>query len=61
MADTPEAIAQAIVQTLADPARARAMGLSAREHVSEQFDWARSASQLEAVYGSLRPVGKVAA
>lgn len=61
VADTPEAIAEALVQTLAAPAQARAMGLAARAHVAEQFDWARAASQLEAVYQSLQPAGKVAA
>lgn len=61
VADTPEAIAQAIAHTLANPASARAMGLAAREHVTQQFDWARSASQLEAVYQSLQTATKVAA
>lgn len=61
VADTPEAIAQAIAQTLADPARAQAMGLAARDHVTRQFDWSRAASQLEAVYDSLQRPDRVAA
>jgi len=61
LAETPSALPPAFVPTLAGPARAAPLSLPVRAPVSEQFDWARSASQLEAVYGSLRPVGKVAA
>lgn len=61
VADTPEGLAQAIVQTLADPVQARAMGLAARDHVTQQFDWARAAGQLEAVYESLQAASQEAA
>ncbi len=53
VADNAQAMAEAIVQTLTHPQDARAMGQAARALVCEGFDWARSASQLEAVYGSM--------
>lgn len=53
VANQPADLAQALVQTLGDPEGARRMGLAARALVREQFDWGRSADQLEAVYADL--------
>lgn len=53
VADEPQALARGIVHTLSDPDGAQAMGQAARAHVSAHFDWALSASALEAVYASL--------
>lgn len=52
--DTPEALAQALVQALTQPEAARVRGEAARAHVAAHFDWSRSADQLEAVYASSR-------
>ncbi len=51
----PDELAQALIEVLGQPERARAMGEAARAHVGRQFDWARSADQLEAAYALLRP------
>ncbi|WP_298015134.1 glycosyltransferase family 4 protein [uncultured Aquabacterium sp.] len=55
--DTADALADALVRTLSDPAAARAMGESARAHVREHFDWSQAAARLEAVYARLSPAG----
>jgi glycosyltransferase involved in cell wall biosynthesis len=61
VASEPEDLARAIVETLTQPDQARAMGLAARAHVTEHFDWARPAAQLEAVYASLQAQSRRAA
>jgi len=53
VASTPQALADALVQVLTHPAQASEMGRAARALVTQGFDWARSADQLEAVYASV--------
>jgi glycosyltransferase involved in cell wall biosynthesis len=61
VANQPQALAAALIQTLSDPEGARAMGEAGRALVAERFDWARSADQLEAVYATLLHTDEVAA
>lgn len=53
VADTAQAMAQAIAGLLAQPERALALGRAARQHVQQRFDWDAAASQLEAAYATL--------
>ena len=53
VADTPEAMAQALLQALDHPDAARAMGNAARALVQAEFDWSAVAVQLEGVYASV--------
>lgn len=53
VADTPEAMAQALLQALDHPDAARAMGNAARALVQAEFDWSAVAAQLEGVYASV--------
>ena len=50
---TAEALVQAVLALLADPARAHALGEAGRSYVQQQHDWSRSADQLEAVYAEV--------
>lgn len=50
VADTPAAFAAAIVDLLADPARAAAIGAAGRRHVEAHHDWDAAAATLESVY-----------
>ena len=43
----PEALADALVALLADPARARALGQRGRERVAERFLWRHAAARLD--------------
>lgn len=54
VADSAEAMAQAVAELLAEPQRAQALGLAARAHVGRRFDWAAAADQLEAAHAALR-------
>jgi glycogen synthase len=47
---SPSELAAAITSLLADPARARAMGVAGRRRVEERFTWARVAERTESVY-----------
>lgn len=49
----PAALALALIETLADPARARAMGEAARRLVEERFDARRLTAALEARYDDI--------
>lgn len=49
----PEALAEAIVQTVTDTEAARRLGEAGRRYVSEHFDWSLAAQQLEAVYAEM--------
>ena len=46
----PSELAAAITSLLADPVRARAMGVAGRRRVEERFTWARVAERTERVY-----------
>lgn len=50
VADAPEAFAAAIVDLLADPARAAAIGAAGRRHVEAHHDWDAAAAALEDAY-----------
>jgi glycosyltransferase involved in cell wall biosynthesis len=47
--EDPEALAAAFLEVLADPARARAMGLAGRRRVREEFTLQRSIDRAQAV------------
>lgn len=49
----PRALAEALMDLIAHPARRRAMGEKGRRWVIENFEWSRSVEQMEAVYGLL--------
>lgn len=49
-ADSAPALAEAVLEVLADPDRAKAVGEAGRQWVVERFDWSASARALEAVY-----------
>lgn len=51
--DRPETIAAALETVLADPERARAMGLAGRRRAETEFSPERSVAIVEAVYGAL--------
>jgi glycosyltransferase involved in cell wall biosynthesis len=51
----PAAIAQAVVDLLGHPERAREMGSAGRERVREAFSPARQGAQLRALYEELIP------
>lgn len=53
VADSAEAMAQAVCGLLDEPDRAGQMGLRARAHVTARFDWQACATQLEAAYAAL--------
>jgi len=57
VADSAEAMAQAVAALLAHPERAKALGQAARRHVQQRFDWDAAASQLEAAYTALQREG----
>jgi len=57
VADTPEALAEALVHTLSDPTGARAMAETARAHVQAHFDWSQAAARLETVYAGVGRAG----
>jgi glycosyltransferase involved in cell wall biosynthesis len=48
----PTALAAAIGELLANPARRRAMGQAGRQRVLRLFDWDRTAEQFEAIYAT---------
>lgn len=50
---TPDAIAQALIQCLHDPAQAQAMGNRARQFVFEHYTWNRAAAKLVQVYEAI--------
>jgi glycosyltransferase involved in cell wall biosynthesis len=50
---SPEALADALVAILGDPARARAMGAAGRERAATEFSPDRSVTIVEAVYRRL--------
>jgi glycosyltransferase involved in cell wall biosynthesis len=52
-AGAPEALAQAILELVADPADARRLGREARSHVLERFDVRRMVARHEALYREL--------
>jgi len=52
-----EALATALNDVLADPARARALGRAAREHVAAQFTWDHVADVLAGYYEALHAAG----
>jgi len=49
----PEALATAVNELLADPERARRMGVAGRRRAVESFGWNRIAAQTAELYGSL--------
>ncbi len=49
----PTALAEAMRALLADPARARAMGLAGRERVASRFQWSQVAERLEPVLAAV--------
>lgn len=51
--DSPEALAAAIAQVLASPAKARRIAEKGRLHAMEQFDRHRMAEKLESIYNEL--------
>lgn len=57
VADTAEAMAQAVVDLLRHPTQAHALGQAARAHVTRHFDWDAAALELEAAYAHL-PAGQ---
>ena len=52
--DDDRAMAEAIIACLADPDRARSMGLAGFRKVGDSYSWAKAARHLEAVYRSIR-------
>lgn len=50
----PEALAGALGELVADPARRVEMGAAGRALVLERYDWRRNADQMEEVYGRVR-------
>ncbi|TXH35392.1 MAG: glycosyltransferase [Burkholderiaceae bacterium] len=54
VADSAQAMAQAVVDLLSQPDQAHALGQSARQHVTQFFDWGAAASQLEQAHARLR-------
>jgi glycosyltransferase involved in cell wall biosynthesis len=46
----PEALAQAIIQILSDPEKAKAMGRRGRELVETKYNWQTIVKQVEGVY-----------
>jgi len=52
----PDALADAVAGLLADDARRAQLGAAARRRVAEQFDAARAARQIEAIYDELLAV-----
>jgi glycosyltransferase involved in cell wall biosynthesis len=53
-ANTPRAVADAILTLLADPARAAAMGAAGRARVAERFTWPAIAAKTETAYRAAR-------
>lgn len=56
VADTPQAMAQAIIKLLTDEALRRRTGQAGRRYVETHHDWRVTAEKLEAVYRSVFPV-----
>jgi glycosyltransferase involved in cell wall biosynthesis len=54
LADTPAAFAAAIVDLLADPARAAALGAAGRRLAEAQYSWAVVAQPLLAAWDAVR-------
>jgi len=52
-ARNPEALASAMLELLADPVRARRMGIAGRERVEQEFDLRRVVAKYEELYVSL--------
>jgi glycosyltransferase involved in cell wall biosynthesis len=50
IADTPEAMATAVIELLRDPARRAALGAAGRARVVEDFSWERSAAAIERLW-----------
>jgi glycosyltransferase involved in cell wall biosynthesis len=50
----PQALAAAVGELLADPARAARMGRAARERVQRLFRWERAAAELVEVFEDVR-------
>jgi glycosyltransferase involved in cell wall biosynthesis len=50
VADTPEAMAAAVLGLLRDPARRAALGAAGRARVVEEFSWERSAGAIEQLW-----------
>jgi glycosyltransferase involved in cell wall biosynthesis len=60
VAATPEAIANAVVTLLRDPARRAAMSLAARQRVAQNYSWARGAEIFLSVVKNMgTPIHKV--
>lgn len=53
VADSPPAMAEAIVNLLATPARRAELGQAGRAYVEQHHDWNTAAAQLEAIYAEL--------
>jgi glycosyltransferase involved in cell wall biosynthesis len=54
--DDPHRLAEALVQVLRDPARARALGVQAQAVAQARYDDARMITQVEQAYGeAIRP------
>src|SRR5258708_26867199 len=53
-ANDPRAVADAILELLADPARASAMGAAGLKRVRERFTWPAIAERTEAAYEAAR-------
>lgn len=53
LADEPSAMADAVLQLIDNPERARALGSAGRKLVREQFDWKVIIPRLEALYHQL--------
>lgn len=58
LADTPAALAQAVVDLLNDPPRRRRMGQAARRFVASQYGWKAIVPRLKAVYEELGVVAR---
>lgn len=54
IADSAEAMSDAIDELLRQPERARELGQAARRHVTQSFDWDAAASQLEGAHACLQ-------
>ncbi|MGH2997110.1 MAG: glycosyltransferase family 4 protein, partial [Gaiellaceae bacterium] len=52
----PETLASAVAELLRDPEHRRALGRAARAHAEENFDPARNARRIEAIYRRIAPV-----
>ncbi|MEW5868445.1 MAG: glycosyltransferase family 4 protein [Chloroflexota bacterium] len=50
IADTPEAFAQAVIQTLTEPGLAERLGQNGRRWVEERYDWRKIYTAWDAIY-----------